>query len=424
MKRNDAAVPPAARPPLGRQDPLSPLVPAGLVAIAVFVAAFNLRPAVASLGAVLDQAVGELGGTPTLAGLLTALPGLCFAVFGVLAVPIARRTGLTGALTLGMLIELVGLALRPWVCGIWSFVFLTGLCVIGIAVGNVLLPAFIKRHGGVRTVALMTVYSTLLGVGSTIAPLTALPFGARADGWRWGLAVWAIAGAVQLLVWVFVWPRAGYDLPPATATDRAAHTRIWKSPTAVAIMLFFGLQSMNAYIQMGWLPTMLGDGGASASQASLALAITGFMQILGGLVMPTITARAKNLWPFTVLFALLMTAGYAGILVAPAAGWLAWALLLGLGGLCFPTALSLITARTRDPMVTARLSGFAQPVGYLLAAAGPFLVGTVHGAIGGWTPILVVLIILGLVLALLGFRAAKSAVVDDELAAHSADGRA
>ena len=68
-------------------------------------------------------------------------------------------------------------------------------------------------------------------------------------------------------------------------------------------------------------------------------------------------------------------AGYLGVVFAPTTAPIFWCVLLGLGGWCFPLALALIPARTRTVIVTARLSGFVQPVGYILAAAGPLLVG-------------------------------------------------
>lgn len=55
-------------------------------------------------------------------------------------------------------------------------------------------------------------------------------------------------------------------------------------------------------------------------------------------------------------------------------------------------ALTLIVLRSGDARTAARLSGMAQTVGYLLAAAGPLAAGAVHQATGGWTvPIALVL---------------------------------
>ncbi|HLL09323.1 MAG TPA: hypothetical protein VK393_11790, partial [Nocardioidaceae bacterium] len=60
----------------------------GVVSLAV-----NLRPAVLSVGPVLDEIRTGLGMSATVAGLLTTLPVLCFAGFGALAPVLARLVG-------------------------------------------------------------------------------------------------------------------------------------------------------------------------------------------------------------------------------------------------------------------------------------------------------------------------------------------
>lgn len=95
--------------------------------------------------------------------------------------------------------------------------------------------------------------------------------------------------------------------------------------------------------------------------------------------------------------------------------WL-WALLLGVSGWAFPAAIASITARTRDPRVTAQVSGFVQPIGYLIAALGPVLVGIVHEPTAGWTAVLVLLMGTGLVMVAAGLVLARGGQLDDEIA--------
>lgn len=400
-------------------------IPVLLAFIAVFIAAFNLRAGISSLGAVLADALVAFDAGSSLAGIITAIPGLFFAIFGLLAVPLATRLGLSRTLFLGAGLSLLGLALRPWVGDIWLFILLTVFVTTGIALANVLLPAWIKNHGGRHIVALMTVYGSVLGVSGAIGPLTAVLSDAP-DAWRWALFLWAVPAAIQVLVWSLVVLRAGRDVPSSvsprhdssgeTATPRAT-VSLWRSPTAVFLMLFFGLQSMHAYIQMGWLPKIYVDHGVSASTASLALALTGSFNIVGGLIMPVIIHRLRSIVWLPVLFSALMGAGYLGLWCSPATTPMLWATLLGIGGFCFPTAIALIPARSRVPLVTARLSGFVQPVGYVIAAIGPLAVGVIRGAAGGWDMILPVLALLCVLMAAVGFRAARNVIIDDELAA-------
>ena len=131
--------------------------------------------------------------------------------------------------------------------------------------------------------------------------------------------------------------------------------------------------------------------------------------------MPTVIARDRGVRAWMVSFGVMLFLGYAGLLVAPATvPWL-WALALGFSGLAFPTAIALITARTRHPSVTAQLSGFVQPIGYALAAIGPFAVGLLHDATGDWQLVLVLLALTSVPLTLAGLRVASPAYVDDEI---------
>ena len=412
---------PTTPTPATRPTPPGRTLPAALLFLAVIAIGVNLRAGISSVGPVLEETLAAFGAGPSSAGLVTAMPGFLFALLGLIAVPVALRLGLTCTVTLGAVLTLIGLTARPWVGAMWVFVLCTGLVVAGIAVANVLLPAWIKRHGGRHLVALMTAYGALLGLSGALGPLSALAF--RGDSaWQWALAVWAVPAVVQVAVWLVVMARLGDDRPrpdPAEPTAKPAPAApaapMWRSPTALFLLVFFGIQSMNAYVQMGWLPQIYRDSGASATTGTLALALVGGLNVLGGLAMPALIARARSLTPFIVVFAIATAAGYLGLLLAGAHLPLLWAFLLGLGGFCFPTAIALIPARSRSHVVTARLSGFVQPFGYLVAGAGPIAVGAVYGATGEWRAILIALIASAAVMGVVGIRAASVSIIDDEL---------
>ncbi|MGO3186770.1 MAG: MFS transporter [Corynebacterium variabile] len=394
--------------------------------LAVTVAALNLRTGIASLGPVLDDVLDAFGASGSLAGAITAMPGVFFGIMGLAAVPLATRIGLSRALFGGMLLTLLGLAVRPWVGDVAVFLVLTACVVGGIALGNVLLPAWIKSHGGRHAVVLMTLYSAGLGASGALGPLSAMWFSGE-GAWKWALFIWVFLAVAQVLVWAFVVPRTGLDIPgagPASATTedaetarRLRETSLWRSPTARFLMLFFGLQAMNAYIQMGWLPKIYTDNGVSSSTASIGLSVIGALNIVGGLLMPGIIARVTDLRPFPAVFAALTGLGYVGLWQAPSTVPLLWAVLLGIGGCCFPTAIALIPARSRTPLVTARLSGFVQPLGYFIAGLGPFVLGVVHEQVGSWDGILIVLVCTAVLMGVLGVLAGKRTVIDDELMA-------
>ncbi|MCT1719472.1 MFS transporter [Corynebacterium amycolatum] len=401
-----------------------------ILVIAVIVAALNLRPSIASIGPVLDQLLSTLGASSAFGGLITAIPGLAFFAIGLSAVSVGKRMGLSGALTLSAALLFVGLAVRPWVSSIWLFLLFTALSVAGIALGNVLLPAWIKVHGGRHTVVLMMLYSSMLALGGGLGPATAFLISdspeasaGSIDMWRWAIAAWAITALVQLVVWVPLRARIGFDYPKAPVSTSAS-TPIWKSPTAIALAVFFGVQSMNAYVLMGWMPKMLIDAGISVSVATAASMLVQGLGIIGGLLMPPLIARLRTMSYVAFGLGCLFFLGYVLMILidqrgaaATGAGYaIGAAFLLGVGGFCFPMAIALIPARTRSHELTARLSGFVQPIGYIFSAVGPFLVGVAAGTAETWTPILIVLLGTTVVLAVLGLIIGRPTFIDDELA--------
>ena len=389
-------------------------LPFALLVAAVALVSLNLRPGASSVGLVLQEIRDGLGMSAGAAGAVTGLPGLCFGLAGALAVGLARRIGMTAGITVGLTAAAAGLILRVTTDSVPLFLVLTVVALSGVAVGNVLVPAWIKAQG--HTVALMSIYGAGLVLGATLGSLLTAPVAVATD-WRVALGMWGVllVFALPLWLWLVVRVRQGpteHDIHGPAPVGRMIH-----SPTAVALTLLFGIQSMHAYVQFGWLPQIYRDAGLSASTAGVLLALLSSIGILGALAMPTVIARGRSLRPLMVSFGVILAMGYAGLLVAPATvPWL-WALLLGISGLAFPTAIALITARTRHPSVTAQLSGFVQPIGYALAAIGPFLVGLVHDATGDWTLVLVLLMATGLPLTLAGLRVARPTYVDDELGA-------
>lgn len=225
--------------------------------------------------------------------------------------------------------------------------------------------------------------------------------------------------ALPIVVWAVALTRTGHDFPPAPPSGgRAGAPRasLLRSPTAIALTFMFALQSLNAYTQFGMLPQILSDAGISPAQAGMLVGVIAGWGLVGGLVMPTVIARAPGLRFVVASFGALTTIGYLGLLLAPTASPLLWACVLGVGGFAFPTAIALLPARTRSPQITARLSGATQPVGYLLAAIGPILAGVLLDATGSAAVVLWFLAGTGVLLAIAGFRAGLPRIVDDELA--------
>lgn len=404
----------------------------GLAVFAVAITAINLRAGVSSLAPVIGQVAESFGVSSSTAGILTSLPGFCFAIMGWLAVPIARRLGLSPTLVAGSVALLVGLAIRPFIDSYLPFFVLTVVLVAGIAVANILLPAWVKEHSrGTNQVRLMMTYTAMLGASGAIGPLSALFF-SGSSAWRWTLGVWVVPVIVQTIVWAIVLSKTKRDIPStgvmpdpdelaeASPTENSnPGGSLLKSPTAIAMLLFFGIQSSGAYAQMGWLPAILVEDGVRESTASIALALLGGFNVIGGVLMPWLLSRLNSVVPLPIILGAITTTGWLGVMFAPTAAPLLWASLLGIGGMCFPLALALLTARTRSPLVTARLSGFVQPGGYIIAGIVPLVMGFLYSSTGSWDAALIMVTVMSLALIIFGVRAARNVYIDDELAQQS-----
>lgn len=383
--------------------------------LAVAIGGANLRPLVTAVGPVLQEVQDALGMGDGVAGVLTGLPGLMFGAAAIVAVPLARRLGVNAAMTVGMLLIALCGGLRVLTGSIPLFLALTAAGLIGAGIGNIVVPVFIKRHFDHRQALLTSIYTSALAVGGTTGALAAAPLEqASSAGWQLSVGVWGIVALLAALPWVVlsvVERRRRSGGPPA----RRPKARLSRSPHAVALAVFFGTQSAQAYVQFGWVAQMFRDAGASPTLAgSLASLIAG-LGIPAGLVMPHLVQRVTDLRPVMASLGGLLVVGWLGILIAPLGLPWVWALCLGLSGFSFPAAIALITARTRRPEIAAQVSGYTQGVGYLVAAAGPFVIGLLHTWTGGWTIPLLVLAAGGPVLAVSGMLAGRHGYIDDEL---------
>ncbi|MFD7984508.1 CynX/NimT family MFS transporter [Kitasatospora indigofera] len=355
-----------------------------LFAVAIAAAAFNLRPVVTSLGPLLDQVRADLGMSATVAGLLTAVPSLCFALFGLAAPALARRIGPVAVVTAGTGAITLGVLARSFAGGTAVFLLLTAVALAGVAVANVLIPVVIKRYFPDRVGPMIGLYSMALSAGTALAAAVTVPLTSALGGdWRVGLGVWAGVGAVALVLWLATLllhrERAG-----GAASRAAERLPIMRSRTAWALACFFGLQATGAYVTMGWMPQIFQDAGISSSTSGVLLALTMVVGVPVSFVLPNWAARRGDQRIFVVVLAACGIAGYTGLALAPAGAPWVWAALMGLSNCAFPLVLTMIGLRARTSGGVAQLSAFAQGLGYLISIPGPILIGSLYQATGQW----------------------------------------
>jgi MFS transporter, CP family, cyanate transporter len=89
--------------------------------------------------------------------------------------------------------------------------------------------------------------------------------------------------------------------------------------------------------------------------------------------------------------------------------------LLALGMGSFAMVLTLIGLRARTPETTAALSTVTQSWGYVLAGAGPLLVGVLRGTTGDYTGMFVLMLAGVVGLSVTGWLVTRPRFVEDEV---------
>jgi CP family cyanate transporter-like MFS transporter len=403
--------------PTGTAPPRRTAAATALLLVGVVLVGLNLRAAVTSLGALLTEVSDGVGLSGTLAGVVTMLPTLSFAGFGLATPWLARRFAPPRILVSAMVLLAAGLATRALTGSAVVFLLATALALSGVAVSNVLLPALVRQYFPDRIGLVTGVYTMTLISGASAASAAAVPIAQLGGSWRVGLGAWALFALVATLPWLPAAVRRDSPERPSPRPPAGWDTRVRPARTGLgwAMAVFFGMQSLNGYAVMGWLARLFRDAGFTPTMAGVMLASVTGIGIPLALLVPTLAARALDLRPIVVGLSSITVVAYAGLAVAPGGlPAVLWVLLMAAGQAVFPLALTMIGLRARTPAGTVALSAFTQCAGYLVAGLGPLLVGVLYEATGGWTVPLGFLIVTVLVQTWAGLRIARPRHIEDE----------
>ena len=364
----------------------------GLLLAGILLIAFNLRPTLASVGPLVGEIRTDTGLSNTALGLLTTLPLVAFGVVSNVAPAVTRTLGFGGALAAALILISAGGAVRALPASAFLFGG-TILIGVGIALGNVLLPALVKRDFAHHSGSMTSLYSSVMALGASVAAGVSFPL-ARMTGWRPVLALWAIPAVVGLLVWLPQLKRRAAETRAARPSS-AARRALWRSTLAWQVAAFMGLQSLTFYVLLAWLPDLLQSGGMRPGAAGWMLALSQATGILGSATVPIAAGRHADQRAAIWLMGLLEGVALAGLIIAPTSALAAvWVSLIGfaLGG-TFGLALLFLVLRSPDTDTTTRLSGMAQSVGYTVAAVGPVIVGLLFDLTREWLVPLLFLVV-------------------------------
>jgi MFS transporter, CP family, cyanate transporter len=380
--------------------------------IGIVLIAFNLRPAITSLGPLVGMIQEDVGLAHWSAGLLMSLPLVVFAIMSPLVPKIANK--LTNELTLiiGLTSLLIGIVIRsiPMTFFLFTGTLLAGL---GIAIGNVLLPAVVKDKFPQKFGLMTSVYSTSMGLIASLASGVSVPLATDLNlGWQGAQIVWALPVVVAILVWVFL---RKYNLRDSGSIQQrsSASNRMWRTPLSWQIAIFMGFQSFLFYVTISWLPEILHSHGISMEAAGWLLSFTQLVGLPASFFIPVLAGRAQSQVKIVFMLGMCAIVGYSGLLLGSSYPMLIVSIALigfALGG-AFPLALSFIGLRARNANQAAELSGMTQSTGYLLAAVGPLFIGYLYDMAHSWTIPILTLIFVSMVVVVFGMLSGRNRYV-------------
>lgn len=380
------------------------LLVTGIICIAA-----ALRAPFTSVGPLLEMVRDDLGLSNTLAGAITTLPLLAFALLSPFAPLLARRLGVPNILMLAMLTLSMGILLRS-ASGPAAFFAGTAMIGLPIALCNVLLPGLIKGKFPQRIGLMTGIYTVSMNICAAAASGLSVPLATRAGlGWRGTLALWFMVAALATVLWI---PQLKRLNTGSSGPVRSGAVRIWRSPLAWQVTLFMGLQSLLYYVLIAWFSVILGERGMTPGHAGWILSLMQLAQLPFTFFVPLWAGRMKNQRLPVMITSVLFIIGILGVWLGSTALMALWAICIGIaGGFAFGLAMMFFSLRTRTTQEASELSGMAQSAGYLLAAAGPALFGLLHDAAGSWNAPLALLAAASVLLFAAGMGAGRDKYV-------------
>ena len=323
----------------------------------------------------------DLGISNGLAGFLTTLSLLTFAIFSLFAPSIGKRLGHGKAIFLGILVLAIGVVIR--ILGGIELLFVgTALTGIGIVIANVLMIPFFKARKpekiGLMTAILTTGMSLFAAIASGISVPLAVDLG---WGWRGSLVFWVVLMLAALVAWI---PQLKSH-QSGNQTELLPAKNVWKSRLAWQVTLFMGAQSVMYFTMITWLPDMLIARGMSPVKAGISISYMQVISLIGTFFVPGILIRLREQSKVILLVGLGYFVGYGALFVHNELVTFAALTIIGIGsGASLSIAYTLISLRSAEDLTTAKLSGMVQSAGYILAALGPLLFGISLDLFANW----------------------------------------
>lgn len=351
---------------------------------AIFLIALNLRPAVTSIGPLLDTIRNDLQLTNSEVSLLTAIPVICMGLFAPLAVHWLNKFGQRKGISI--LIFIIGgmTLLRTWFYDYISLLITAFIIGIAIAIIGPIISSLIKEKFPTRMASAIGIYSLGMGAGATLsAGLTGVIYVIVGEQWEIALSIWSALALLAYVVWILSIKDTKAVKEPVEMDEPAVFRSPWSNTRAWLILLFFGFQASLFFSLTTWLGSAAGELGFNVIQAGTVISVLTIAQILGNIVIPLLLEKFPNrsFWIYfsltlgTVGLVLLLT--NSTLLIWPASVFLG----LTLGGL-FPLALLLPLDETTDAREANAWTAMVQTGGFIMGGITPLAIGILYDITG------------------------------------------
>ena len=366
------------------------------VVIAILLLAINMRAPIIGFGAVAKLVQQDLGVTTKTIGLIGTIPVMAFALSSFVAPMLSRRIGLENTMILATSLLAIGIFVRVAHPQLGFLLAGTVLLSLAISLGNVLIPAVIKKYTPNHIGLVMGSYSMFLSVFAGFASGIAMWL-VSLSNWQFALGAWGWVSVAAVAAWLMVAHlrlRQKISTHDANIINQAvaqagqpSRKSVWKIPMAWWISAFMGLQSLIYYTLASFLPSLLIDKGLSKAQAGnvgMVFQLVAFPSIL------LLTKWVSSQWDLRTLALLAAVGNLVGVFgfgFLPLQGWVwVWSIASGFGcGVIFTLCMMIFTLKSKDSQQAAELSGMAQTVGYSIAITGPIVTGWLKDLSHTWT---------------------------------------
>lgn len=368
----------------------------GQTYLAIFLLSMNMRLPIAALPPILPQIIRASGLPTSLAGIITTIPLLLFALGSPLIAKCAARFGreLTvvfffALLSLGSLLR-IKLAIPTLMLG-------TILIGLGIDGGNILLPSTIKDKLPHRELLGISLYTggmnliSAIGIGSIIA-LTALWDLTQTMGALFAFSLLSLGGALLLHP-----PNGNSPVPSgprgssllAQSPRLGDHRLLWFAGPALLFPDYLAAHDAGHRGLCG----QAGQPAGNPRPVGVPAVYYHYPRPGQNGLVPPLVSLALPAGPAESWLLRWATGGPGGM-----------AILIGMaGGMSFNLAIDFFSLKTRQPQETVAISNMAQAIGYFFAAAGPLTFGFLHAHLHSWTVVIGLVIILAAGLLVAGW---------------------